>query len=81
MSVRGQLFEIIAAKRQIGLADGMTVFVHRHDLQQAVGGNDAAVSGGQLLGGEQSKGHGGKLTVFADAEAVENNQPRWRCTA
>ena len=70
VSVRGQLFEIVAAKRQVGLADSMTVFVHRHDLQQAVGGNDAAVSGGQLLGGKQSKGHGGKLTALADAEAL-----------
>lgn len=48
----------------------MTVFGHRHDLQQAVGGNDAAVSGGQLLGGEQPKGHSGKLAVLADVEAL-----------
>ena len=68
--VCGQLFEIVAAKRQIGLADGMTVFVHRHDLQQTVGGNDAAVSGGQLLGGKQSKGHGGKLIALADTETL-----------
>ncbi len=70
VSVGGQLFEIVAAKRQIGFADGVPVFVHRDNLQQAVGGNDAAVSCGQLLGGKQSKGHGGKLAVHADAEAL-----------
>ena len=70
VSVRGKFFEIVAAKRQIGFADGVTVFVHRHDLQQTVGGNDVAVSGGQLLGCEQSKGHSGKLTARADAETL-----------
>jgi len=68
--IRGELFEIVSAKRQVGLADGVAVFVHRHDLQQAVGRNDAAVSGGQLLGGKQSKGHGGKLTALADAKTL-----------
>ena len=45
-------------------------YTHLHDLQQTVGGNDAAVSGGQLLGGKQSKGHGGKLIALADTETL-----------
>ena len=70
MSVGGKLFEIVAAKRQIGFADGVTVFIHREDFKQTVRRNDAAVRGGQILGGEQPKGHGGKLTARADAETL-----------
>ena len=70
VSIGGKLFEIVAAKRQIGFADGVTVLVHREDFKQTVRRNDAAVRGGQILGSEQTKGHGGDLAVHANAELL-----------
>ena len=70
VSIGGKLFEIVAAKRQIGFADGVTVLVHREDFKQTVRRNDAAVRGGQILGSEQAKGHGGDLAVHANAELL-----------
>ena len=68
MLVGGKLFKIEAAKRQISFAYGATVLVNRENFKQTVGRDNRAVRCGQILGGEQTKGHGRDFAVHADSK-------------
>ena len=70
MLVGGKFFEIEAAKRQISLAVGVSVFVNGKDFKQSVCRNNRAVRCGQILGSEQAKGYGRHFTVCTDSELL-----------
>ena len=68
MLIGGKLFEIEAAKRQIGLAYSVAVLVNRENFKQTVRRDNRAVRCGQIFGGEQAKGNSGDFAVHTDSE-------------
>ena len=68
MAVGGQLLQVKAAKRQVGLAHGLAVLVHRNDFQKPVCRDDGAVRCGDVLFRVKAKGDGCDLAVHTNAK-------------
>ena len=68
MAVGGQLLQIEAAKRQVGLAHGLAVLIHRNDFQKPVCRDDGAVRCGDVLLGIEAKGNSGDFAIHANTK-------------
>ena len=68
MTVGGQLFQVEAAERQVGAANGLAVLIHRNDFQKPVCRDHGTVCCGDVLLGIEAKGHGGDFSIHANAK-------------
>ena len=68
MVVGGQLFQVEAAERQVGAANGLAVLIHRNDLQKPVCRDHGTVCCGDVLLGIKAEGDSGDLAIHANAK-------------
>ena len=68
MAVGGQLFQVEAAERQVGAANGLAVLIRRNDFQKPVRRDHGTVCCGDVLLGIEAKGHGGDFAIHANAK-------------
>ena len=68
MTVGGQLFQVEAAERQVGAANGLAVLIHRNDFQKPICRNHGTIRCGDVLLGIEAKGHGGDFSIHANAK-------------
>ena len=68
MAIRGQLFQVEAAERQVGAANGLAILIHRNDFQKPICRDHGTIRCGDVLLGIEAEGHGGDLAIHANAK-------------
>ena len=67
MGISGKLFDIVAAKRQIGLEANIACFICKRDLHETVRRNYAAIRSRNIVLRVKPEGHGADFAVHANA--------------
>ena len=70
MLVGANLFDIVAAQRQVGNKHNRAIFRTVYSFNQPISGDDGTVSGGDVLAGVQSKLHRSDFPIHAELESL-----------